>query len=815
MLPHFLLRSTGFAFELLDTIACPHSATRSDALLDANAALTARVRLVQEALAAESDPATRKMRRKCFNRVERLGTSGLDDDRLDRLAPATAAVLQKWDTAVANRDQRLDELRKFFTAELQDRREALRKLVSDPRFGEAVWLSSPQMHQIGLRGYVAASEARSDTRRAERQLVAYLERFCAKNDTSSFFGPIDYGHTSTESGPEPVGGRVTDRAAFLAHWAVTALAVALAADPDIRLWLRPALSAACTVLPDERPGKVGVRVVVAGRALTEDKTSSFGGSAAAVLRLLDGARTTADIAAELGDESVAAVLDRLAVAGLVRLTPDVPVTVPHPSRWLRDWLAALPDECAAKKLWLDRITPLLDIESAFAHASFDDKRELLAVAERHFQQVTGVDPRRGGGELYADRTLYYEEAVGAASPFTLDPSVTDLILQRLAPVLDVYAAHALAAQRDVRRAGAARLAAMLAEGGGERALALATVVSALREVPLPAAPNHWAAAVQEQVRGRENERVVDLDPALVPQPAAGDLASEALLTSCDLMLVADSVDDVRAGRFDIVVGECHDQLLVWGWPLYFHDDPAAVQRAGEEALRDVCGGLVYGNVVPTRRVKISPFQYPGPAITLGGVRPGGDDEVPIASVTARISDGRPVLSAPGVDAFGLYNAEQQTFAHRIFAAPRLVPPPAVETGTHTPRLQIGGVVVQRERWRLRKADLFGAAAHTGDGVDLLLAYRSCVRRFTLPRYVFARVPGDRKPMFVDAASWFSLQALYHLIPDDRDVVLTEMVPGPEGLWLRGEGGRHCAELRMTAFYHRDHADDRDAVGNPT
>ena len=110
-------------------------------------------------------------------------------------------------------------------------------------------------------------------------------------------------------------------------------------------------------------------------------------------------------------------------------------------------------------------------------------------------------------------------------------------------------------------------------------------------------------------------------------------------------------------------------------------------------------------------------------------------------------------------------------------------------------------MVQRERWRLRKVDLFGPVAHTGDEVGLLTAYRRCARRLKLPRRVFARVAGDRKPMLVDAESWFSLQALYHLVPADRDVVLTEMVPGPDGLWLRGDIGRHCAELRMTAYYH--------------
>ena len=668
MLPDFLLRSTGFAFELLDVLGCPDSSAGVDGLLDADATLDARIGRVQRALADESDPATGKVRRKVFKRVERHEPSGLDDNQWERLAPATVAELRDWDAGVAERAELVERLRATFAAELRERRGALREVVADPRFGEAVWLSNPQMYQIGLRGYLASTETRSDTRRAERQLVAYLERFCAKNDTSSFFGPIDYGRSGTDPGVAPVAGRITGRAAFLAHWAVAAIASAVADDTQVRPWLRPVLSATCTV-------QDGAELTVNGRVVA--------GRAAEVLRLVDGTRTVQDIAAPV-------VLGKLAVAGIIRLAPEVPVTVPHPSLWLHGWLAALPAACPGRQPWLDRLEPLLETERTFANAGFDTKRDLLTAAERHFVEVTGVDPRRGGGELYADRSLYYEEAVGGASPLVLDPSVTGLILERLKPVLDLYAAHALAAQREVRDEGTARLTELAADHGTS-ALPLTTVVSALRSVPLPDPPDDWATAVRSQLTGREGEHTVDLDPSALPQPT--DLAAEPLLTSLDLMLVAESIDDVRAGRFDIVVGECHDQLLVWGWPLYFHEDPAAVHKSGEQALRDIQGNRVYGNVVPTRRVKISPFQYPGPAVVLGGVRPRPGNEVPIAAVTAGIRDGRPGLSAPGA---GRVRAVQRRATD--LRAPDLRPAPARsaardrDRGAHAPavRRRCGG-----------------------------------------------------------------------------------------------------------------------------
>jgi hypothetical protein len=35
---------------------------------------------------------------------------------------------------------------------------------------------------------------------------------------------------------------------------------------------------------------------------------------------------------------------------------------------------------------------------------------------------------------------------------------------------------------------------------------------------------------------------------------------------------------------------------------------------------------------------------------------------------------------------------------------------------------------------------------------------------------------------------------------DREVVLTEMLPAPDQLWLAGPAGRFCAELRFTLYH---------------
>ena len=55
----------------------------------------------------------------------------------------------------------------------------------EPRFLEAVASSSPPV----ARDLIAGREGA----RLKRQVASYLQRVCAKNETMSFFGPINYG----------------------------------------------------------------------------------------------------------------------------------------------------------------------------------------------------------------------------------------------------------------------------------------------------------------------------------------------------------------------------------------------------------------------------------------------------------------------------------------------------------------------------------------------------------------------------------------------------------------------------------------------
>ena len=73
----------------------------------------------------------------------------------------------------------------------------------------------------------------------------------------------------------------------------------------------------------------------------------------------------------------------------------------------------------------------------------------------------------------------------------------------------------------------------------------------------------------------------------------------------------------------------------------------------------------------------------------------------------------------------------------------------------------------------------------------------------LPRFVFARVPGELKPLFVDLDSLTYVNVLAGRVRRAagaaEPVVFSEMLPGPDELWLPDAGdGRYSAELRLVA-----------------
>ncbi len=122
-----------------------------------------------------------------------------------------------------------------------DESERLAQAAGDPRFQEAVTWQNP----AALANAVLKVASRSPTKppskaRGREEIVAsYLQRYCGKNDTIGFFGPLAWGRIEDESPPLHArsGGLVRSRHVHLEAWPVQALAETL--DPELRIAAGP------------------------------------------------------------------------------------------------------------------------------------------------------------------------------------------------------------------------------------------------------------------------------------------------------------------------------------------------------------------------------------------------------------------------------------------------------------------------------------------------------------------------------------------------------------------------------------------------
>src|SRR5205823_2748260 len=299
---------------------------------------------------------------------------------------------------------------------------------------------------------------------------------------------------------------------------------------------------------------------------------------------------------------------------------------------------------------------------------------------------------------------------------------------------------------------------------------------------------HFAELVAQRADGRVCRLdATDLDRLCLP-------LTEPVVLSPDVLLAASSERALARGDFTLVVGEIHHGAQAAGWMASFahdgwHDELAAFLPAPL--------GEIPANLVLRRRMKTAPPELPGLSVAASGVA-ARDGHVRLASLVVEVAGGRAVLRAPDGRALrfrppfhGVSDDAYAPFAAFSYPLVEAVP---VRLGMHTPRIEVGGVVYQRERWDV-PTSCFPRPPAGNHGPDLLLGFRALRDRMGWSEQVFARVPGEPKPLHVDFASLLSVELLAHQIRQaDGDVIVTEMLPGPGELWF-GDGS-HCSELRL-------------------
>jgi hypothetical protein len=546
---------------------------------------------------------------------------------------------------------------------------------------------------------------------------------------------------------------------------------------------------------------------------------------AAVLRAVDGARDAGAVAGlALADESaglrdvdeVFAVLARLADQRRLAWQVEIAPSDIHPERTMRALLARVTDDDvrAAATRALDELTAARD-ELAGAAGDPEGLAAAMAGLEATFTRLAGIPPTRRAGELYGGRTVAYEEC-RRADTVRLGADTLDGIRAALALVLDsarwflgacaeMYTGHFEAAYR--------KRAAALGTGVVPFADfwllvndALFHRAPALIQPAVTALQAHWSAILDLP----EGSRRVQLRSAGLRRRAADRFPAPprpwptAVFHSPDLMIAG--ADAAGGGRLTWVLGEVHPSKVTarYGTWLELHDDPDGYHAA---MRHDLAGPVVWqaetaeigGSATRQAGVLVSPgdrwlvWSHDAngydPATTLAV----GDCDVIDSSTGLR------VRRRDGTFERDLLPVLGDLIISVIVNSFDPVPPAA-----HTPRITIDDLVVGRERWTFAAADL--AFAGTADESTRYLQARAWATGHGLPRHVFLRFTGERKPIYADLTGLASIDLISrsvrrcrHHAGAEATVTVVEMLPEPDQAWLvDADGQRYTSELRLVA-----------------
>ena len=443
--PDITLRKAGFAFDLLERLYCPLTTEAVAALLLLE---REREQLREEMLcwgqASWTEHANDHLAPASKQYLGRLWKSV----KQRRIAPYPAphdlpdtlrSMIARWEQLLSRWNEVYAKCCAKFDIELRAARDNLRVIVQDPTIQEAIFLNSPHMYRQGVQSYLADGHLAPSKRRAiEKTLLLYLQRLCAKNDTASFFGPMNYGRFQpTEL--ENLAFATTDtvipphRRVLLSYWAAEALASTIERDERLLPESKP-LRSALVALQDR-----SLMVPGLGREYPLDPVSLI------ILKSADGG-TSLRTLSEAAGVPLMEVIDcarHLQQLELVKL--GLPLA-PHPV----DPLAAVESlvrdfgTSEAKHDWAAILLRFREAITQFERAGLSDRVRLLAQLEDLFTTVVGLPSQRFSGQLYSDRLLLFEETSGDVTSFVVGAHLYEDLSKGLQTSLDLIASCAVA-----------------------------------------------------------------------------------------------------------------------------------------------------------------------------------------------------------------------------------------------------------------------------------------------------------------------------------------------------------------------------------
>ncbi len=753
-----------------------------------------------------------------------LRAPGFPSEQATRLcSPVVAAAADNVADCEDQRSEGWQEYRAAFAAESARLSVIIMEIAQTPRFQFALAWQNHQLISLGidpmLRRAARSASRNSKQRQKEDVVASYWQRYCLKNDTIGFFGPVGWGFLDDSGQPSKVSageGFLASSELFFEAWAVDALAEVIAAEPGMSDWVPPRLVPFVRIDGDRiyRP---------AGPPITLSPVQQ------AIVRLIDGVTPACGIADAVAADPALGVtragvfeaidgLRRRRVLGCKLLLP----MSTHPEIDLRSFLESVGDPALSGPglAKLDQFEATRN-EVGAASECGDPARFVTALEtlDQVFIGLTGTSPNRNLGKAYGGRTLVYHDARR-----NVDFLLGSEVVEALGPIdLLCQSARWLTYQFELAvRTQFQAIAERLAAQDGWPVNLAAFWFECLTFLHRHAKANVAELVAEFQRRWAEifrcplgerrvRYRAADLADAVreaFDAPHSG--WSGARYCSPDLMISARDEQAVRDGDFQVVLGEMHLALATLRHHCFVTQHPQ---------LSELLDCLTPDNPIP-RLMTVQPKEDSRRLTIRTQQALLRDEDYLVALFDQTVDPARPgllraadlsVVSTPdglrvpvGDYSYDVSDVFSELLTNLIMDKFHLFP-----DLPHVPRVTIDRMVVSREIWRFPAEQLTFAAKPTEEA--RYLCARAWRRRTGLPARVFVKVPGETKPFFVDfesphyvnilAKSARKLQALAGGDPAAARPVIqfSEMLPAMDELWVTDhEGNRYTAEFRVVA-----------------
>ncbi|MEK6278953.1 MAG: lantibiotic dehydratase [Acidobacteriota bacterium] len=811
------LRGAGFPVEEVLKLSNPAAATAADKILEAEDLESEAREAALQAARHEFEISASHERRQALKLIDRLKTG----KRINQVVPDYAAEpVRTLNAAMQEVDVSWASFREIFRTSSAVVSQAVREIASGDDFREALVWQNREAFRNGVKHLLDASAnktSKPSAQRAREALVAkYLQRYCTKNDTIGFFGPVGWVRLMHEGEPIAVrpGPRlVASRNVYFEVWCIDAITETLAQQRSLKYWTAPrqmsylSLDGTSLLLPARAPLKLSAKQ-------------------AAVLNACDGELSAREIArsllrnASLGFSNEAEIfqlLDQLRESDFIVWELEVPVEL-YPERTLRRMLERIDDDDNLRRTSLATLTELEDRRREVEGAAGDATKLDLALGnlDAAFSRLTKASATRSAGEMYAGRTLVYEDCrrdieieigpepiAALADPLSLlltsvrwfSFSIAALYKQIFREIYSEIAIRANAQTIDFPTFWYRIYPHIF----GETKKPVNDVLAGLQE--------RWAQilVVPSDVR-RVSYRSEDLRARVLKTfdaPSSG--WKSAIYHSPDVMFAASSVTDIQRGNFNFVLGELHvsNNTLRPAVFCTHHPAPADLIHYYErDRTRTRAVPLIPKSRWPSRsarmlptlssssdyRIQLSPDAHTAPrdkVLPFGSlvVETDGDELI------ARTRDGR-----VRVDILDIFSDIPTLSIWNGFSI--------LSPQNYQPRITIDRLVVCRESWTFAPADLEFAFEKTD--TERFVAARRWARGLGIPRFAFFKSSSERKPLFVDFDSPLyvdlfaaAVRSCEDSVSGKQQIVVSEMLPAIEQVWLPDANDRHYAsELRM-------------------